>query len=229
MRTEVGLPAREYHDALWEEVPEGAEPPYLGPRLRFLLERLHAGERVLDVGCGEGRFAAELADRGIEIVGMDIAAVPLRRAHAQRPDLDLRVLEREDRWPLQDGSFDAVWAGEVLEHVADTAGWFSELRRVLRSDGRVLLSTPAHDRLTLLGAALSRRRYAERFDPCGEHLRFYSRATLTDLLRDFGFEDVRVRGLGGLPAARATLLASARRSRPSGPSRAAPASKRCGR
>lgn len=194
-------------------MPEGLRPPYLRERLAFLREHLRAGERVLDVGCGEGRFTAELKDAGLEAVGADLAALPLRRAQARRPDLDLRVLEGEDVWPFADASFDAVWAGEVIEHVADTAGWLSELRRVLRPRGCLLLSTPAHDRLTMLALALSRRAFAERFEPRGDHLRFYSRATLGALLADFGFEGVRLRGLGGMPGARRVLLASARRSR----------------
>ena len=40
------------------------------------------------------------------------------------------------RGSLEDVSFDAVWAGEVIEHVVDTAAWLSEVRRVLRSGGR---------------------------------------------------------------------------------------------
>src|ERR1035437_3353678 len=66
-----------YQDSLWEEVPEGLDPPDLELRLAFLLERAaaagaHAGRppRVLDVGCGEGRFASELARAGMTVVGV---------------------------------------------------------------------------------------------------------------------------------------------------------------
>jgi 2-polyprenyl-3-methyl-5-hydroxy-6-metoxy-1,4-benzoquinol methylase len=206
-------------------VGEGLQPLCLEERLAFLLEQLRlygtggAGTefkgplRVLDIGCGEGVFTAELADAGADVVGIDRAELPLRRARARRPDLDLRLLEREDSWPLQDASFDAIWAGEVIEHVADTAGWLSELRRVLRSGGSLLLSTPAHGRLRMLGLALSPRAFAAHFEPRSDHLRFYSRATLTDLLGDFGFEDVRLRSVGGPPWSRQLMLGAARRSR----------------
>jgi hypothetical protein len=76
-----------------------------------------------------------------------------------------------------------------------------------------LLSTPAHGRLALLALALSGRRFDRHFDPRGDHLRFYSARTLRGLLADFGFETVSVRGAGGLPGARALLLADARRAR----------------
>jgi 2-polyprenyl-6-hydroxyphenyl methylase/3-demethylubiquinone-9 3-methyltransferase len=209
------MPSREYHEGLWERVPHGLDPHAFELRSRFVLRRVRAGERVLDVGCGEGRFAVELAHAGAEVVGIDVAEQPLRRARAMCPDLDLRVVDAEGSWPLDDASFDAVWAGETIEHVADTAAWLSEVRRVLRSGGRLLLSTPDHGRLTLLWLALSKRAFDAAFDPRSDHLRFYTRRTLTVLLEDFGFEEVEVRAAGwraGGPFRR-RLLVSARRSR----------------
>lgn len=207
------MPSRAYHEGLWQRVPEGLEPSDFALRSRFLLERVREGERVLDVGCGEGRFAAELTRAGARVVAVDVAEEPLRRARARHPELDLRLVDGEGSWELADACFDVVWAGEVIEHVADTAAWLSEVRRVLRSGGRLLVSTPAHGRLRLARMALSRRAFAQHFDPLGDHLRFYSRETLSRLIGEFGFEQINVRGAGGLPGARALLLARATRSR----------------
>jgi 2-polyprenyl-3-methyl-5-hydroxy-6-metoxy-1,4-benzoquinol methylase len=168
---------------------------------------------VLDIGCGEGHFAAELARIGAHPVGIDVAAEPLRRARERHPELDLRQVDAAGAWRLEDASFDAAWAGEVIEHVADTAGWLSEVRRVLRSGAILLLSTPDHGRLERLWWALAPRTFEAHFDPRVDHLRFYTRRTLTELLEDFGFQDVQVRAAGGLPGARRRLLASAHRSR----------------
>jgi 2-polyprenyl-3-methyl-5-hydroxy-6-metoxy-1,4-benzoquinol methylase len=213
MRALLQVPSRAYYEGLWQRVPEGLEPSDFALRRGFLLAHVQAGERVLDVGCGEGRFAAELARAGARVVGIDVAEEPLRRARTRHPELDLRVVAGEGPWGLDDASFDVVWAGEVIEHVADTAAWLSEVRRVLRSGGRLLLSTPAHGRLALTHMALSGRAFAERFDPLGEHLRFYNRDTLTRLVDEFGFEEITVRRAGGLPGVRALLLAHATRSR----------------
>jgi 2-polyprenyl-3-methyl-5-hydroxy-6-metoxy-1,4-benzoquinol methylase len=228
---------RSYHESLWEAIPEGSQPRDLPLRRAFLLERLRVttrsaarpgeplrvatrsagrpGEplRVLDVGCGEGLLTAELAEAGFAVVGVDVAEEPLRRARARHENLDVRLVSEAESWPLDDASFDAVWAGETIEHVADTAGWLSEVRRVLRSGGSLLLSTPAHGRLMMLGLALSARRLDEHFDPRSDHLRFYTRRTLTRLLADFGFEQIEVRGAGGVPGARRLLLAAAVRAR----------------
>jgi len=209
----AAMRSREYHEGLWSGVPEGLAPSDFALRRRFLLERVKAGQRALDVGCGEGCFAAELARAGLQVVAVDVAEEPLRRARARHPELDLRLIDGEGKWELPDASFDVLWAGEVLEHVADTAAWLSEARRVLRSGASLLLSTPAHEPLALLHLALSRRAFARHFDPRGDHLRFYARETLTPLLEDFGFHEVEVRAAGGPPGVRRVLLAQAIRSR----------------
>lgn len=205
------MPSRAYHEALWEAVPEGLDPPDFELRRRFLLERVRAGERVLDVGCGEGAFAAALAQAGAQVVAIDVANEPLRRTSAREDRLELHLVDADAPWPLPDESFDAVWAGETIEHVADTGGWLSEAHRVLRPQGRLLLSTPDHGRLRLLFLALSQRAFAEHFHPLADHLRFYTRRSLKELLQASGFQLVTVTRAGGLPGARRVLLADARR------------------
>jgi 2-polyprenyl-3-methyl-5-hydroxy-6-metoxy-1,4-benzoquinol methylase len=207
------MPSRAYHEAVWSSLKEGLEPADFSLRSEFLLDRVGPGERVLDVGCGEGRFAAELERAGARVMGIDVAERPLARARALHPRLELRLVDGEGSWDLGDASFDVVWAGEVIEHVADTAAWLSELRRVLRSGGRLLLSTPAHGPLTRAHLAVSERAFGERFHPLGEHLRFYTASTLNRLLASFGFEQIEVRSAGGRPGARRLLLAEAVRSR----------------
>lgn len=214
------MPTHAYYESLWEGVPEGLAPSDARLREGFLIERvarmshdLGHPPHVLDVGCGEGHFAAALRRKGAEVVAIDVAAEPLRRALVHAPELDVRLVEPEGELPFGDASFDVVWAGEVIEHVADTSRWLSEVRRVLRSGGTLLLSTPDHGPLSRLWMALSRSAFEERFNPRSDHLRFYTSRALADLYADFGFEDVEVFAAGGLPGARRVLLASGRRSR----------------
>jgi 2-polyprenyl-3-methyl-5-hydroxy-6-metoxy-1,4-benzoquinol methylase len=217
--------ASAYHERIWEAVPEGLAPaPELDVRRRFLLAHARALDardgrplRVLDVGCGEAHLTHELALAGLSVIGIDVAREPLRRARSRYPDLDLRLVPAYGEWPLEDAAFDLVWAGEVIEHVTDTLGFFSQVRRVLRSHARLALSTPAHTRLSLLALALSPspRAFDTHFDPRGDHVRFYSPSSLRALLADLGFDDIHVRARPRTPLARAqrTLLVSARRAR----------------
>jgi SAM-dependent methyltransferase len=209
----VCMGLRDHYESLWKSVPAGLAPTDLQLRLRFLLERVRPGENVLDVGCGEGRFTAELVAAGMHGVGIDVAEESLRRARAAHPRVDVRLVDAWGPWPLADASFDVVWAGEVIEHVIDTAGWLSEVRRVLRPGGRLLVSTPNHSRLAVLRLALSARAFDAHFDPRSDHLRFYTRRTLIYLLEDFGFQEVSTAVAVGPPGARRLLLAHGVRSR----------------
>jgi 2-polyprenyl-3-methyl-5-hydroxy-6-metoxy-1,4-benzoquinol methylase len=204
------MPTRAYHEAIWEALPQPLAPSDFELRRTFLLARVASGERVLDLGCAEGQFAGALAAAGASVLAVDVAEEPLRRAAAAHPQLELALIDGEGSWELPDAGFDVIWAGEVIEHVADTSGWLSEVRRVLRPGGRLLLSTPAHGPLTRLRTGLSGRAFARAFDPEGEHLRFYTRATLSRLLEEFRFEAVDVAARG---PSRAVLLARAVRSR----------------
>ena len=180
-------------DAIWEALPAEAAPERFAERRAFLLAHVAAGERVLDLGCGAGEFSVALAVAGAQPVGVDVAAEALRRAAARMPGLDLRLWPAGEPLPLEDGSVDTVWAGEVIEHVTDVAPWLSEVRRVLRPHGTLLLTTPHHGPLTLLALALSPRRFDAHFEPRSDHVRFFSPRTLRALLEDLGFDVARLR------------------------------------
>jgi len=190
-------------------VPADAEPERFGLRRAFLAHNVTPTEVVLDLGCGAGQFSAALLQAGVRPIAVDVAHEALRRALERIPGLDLRHWPAGEPLPLADASVDAVWAGEVIEHVADVAPWLSEARRVLRPRGTLLLTTPHHGRGTLLRVALSRRAFAEHFEPRSDHVRFYSPATLRALLEDFGFDIAELRLGGGLPGLRSTILARA--------------------
>ena len=93
-----------------------------------------AGLRVLDLGCGKGRFAAELAARGAVVVGIDLSGAML--GHARGID---RARASARRLPFAAQAFDAVVAVEVLEHVGDVRPVLREARRVLRPGGRLAI------------------------------------------------------------------------------------------
>jgi SAM-dependent methyltransferase len=195
---------RDYYEELWEALPDDLAPPDFETRRALLIAEVKRGERVLDLGCGAGQFTAELALAGALPVGVDVAEAALRRARAAHPQLDFRRVEVDGPLPFEDGSFELVWASEVIEHVADTARWLSELRRVLMPRGRVLLTTPSHGRVRVALGGI------ERFsEPLGDHLHLYTRRSLSALLDEFGFGDVTAHAVGGPPLLRRMLVARA--------------------
>ncbi len=195
---------KDYYEELWESLPASLQPPDFELRRAFLLAEARADDSALDLGCGTGEFTAVLARAGAKVIGADVASAALRRARALHPELDLVLVPIDDALPFEDGSFSLVWASEVIEHVADTARWLSEVRRVLVPGGRLLLTTPSHGRLRLLLGGI------ERFsEPLGDHLHLYTRASLARVLAEFGFGAATVQSVGGAPMLRRLLLARA--------------------
>jgi 2-polyprenyl-3-methyl-5-hydroxy-6-metoxy-1,4-benzoquinol methylase len=178
----------DWRDAVWRAVPEGAEPERFAARRAFLLAHVRAGERVLDLGCGDGAFAAQLVAAGCAVTMADVAREALRRARVRVPGAQAVALEEGAPLPFDEDAFDVVWAGEVLEHVADVVGLLAEARRVLRWGGRLLASTPWHGRVVVATDA--------HFDPRSDHLRFFSARTLRAVLHEAGFAEVSVRRSG---------------------------------
>jgi 2-polyprenyl-3-methyl-5-hydroxy-6-metoxy-1,4-benzoquinol methylase len=189
----------EYFDRLWSQMSETA-PELFEPRRAFLLSSVEQGDRVLDVGCGEGWFCAALAEAGVvNVVGVDVAAEAIRRARARHPQLRFEVCG-ESELPGGDCSFDVIWLGEVIEHVRDGLGLLAECARVLGPGGRLLLTTPDHDWRTRLRLGLSRRAFERHFEPRADHLRFFTRDSLRSLLEAAGFAEVAVSARAGVLA-----------------------------
>jgi 2-polyprenyl-6-hydroxyphenyl methylase/3-demethylubiquinone-9 3-methyltransferase len=198
-----------WREAVWQSVPDDARPERLAERRAFLLGHVRAGDRVLDLGAGDGTFAAELGAAGCEVIAVDVADEALRRARARVPQLDARRVDDGGPLPIDEDSVDVVWAGEVLEHAADVVGLLAEVRRVLRWGGTLLVTTPYHGRISVAALAL-RGGFGAHADPRADHLRFFTAHTLRAVLADAGFADVDVRAVGGVPLLRHGLHAVAR-------------------
>jgi SAM-dependent methyltransferase len=116
-----------------------------------------AGLRVLDVGCGPGRVAANLRDTGVVYVGLDTSAGLLRETHIRTSGQHVQA--DAQKLPIADAQFDRVLALNALYHVPNWQQALRELRRVARPGGRVVLSTNGADAMRRIydvhrGAAL---------------------------------------------------------------------------
>jgi 2-polyprenyl-3-methyl-5-hydroxy-6-metoxy-1,4-benzoquinol methylase len=180
-----------YIDAVWEAVPEGAEPELFDLRRTFMLDHVEPGDTVLDVGCGEGAFADAVVGLGASAICFEVADEPLRRLRARFPHLtDARRATAGEPLPVADEEVDAVWAGEVVEHVVDVGAFVSELRRVLKPGGPLIVTTPDHNRALLARFAANPHLFDEHFSPYADHLRFFTDRTLRMVLEDAGFDSV---------------------------------------
>lgn len=107
---------------------------------------VQSGERVLDIGCGNARDIARIAERGGEVAGVDISAGMVAAAKQELECMGMGgiTLQVGDATSLDfpDASFDKVLCSEVIEHIPDAPQALREMRRVLRPGGSLVLSTP---------------------------------------------------------------------------------------
>lgn len=156
-----------------------------------------SGDRVVDVGCGEGGLAALLAQAGLHVTGVEPAEY-LRARFTDR----LRPIDPEsfvvdglaDALPFADGELDAIVMTEVLEHVPDPKAALIELHRVLRRGGVLCFSVPTS--YTELVFWRLHPDYAEN----ATHERIFTRPELERLIGLAGFEVIRWEGRNFLPA-----------------------------
>lgn len=136
----------EFDDAAAEGIRRVYSTPDIVRQRAATLDLLdpRPGERILDVGSGPGFLVASLGERvgtGGAVHGLDPSA-PMneiaRRLTAARPQV---TIDEGDAlaMPYPDGAFDAATSTQVYEYVADIAAAFTELRRVVRRGGRVLI------------------------------------------------------------------------------------------
>lgn len=180
--------ASAYDDDLWELVPADPGPPP-AHLIRFV-RGLGRFERVLDLGCGDGRLSAEID--AAELTAADVSAVALGRAAARLPGARLVELEPDAPLPLADAAFDLVLCAETIEHVRDVQLFLSEIRRVLRPGRELALTTPAA------------RPIGRPEDPLSPHLRRFTRRSLARVLDALGFEVRSLDRSAGTLLARAT-------------------------
>lgn len=183
------------------------------PRLRYIREQidLHwdadgqgftplAGKRALDVGCGAGLLCEPLARLGAAVTGLDAAPenVAVAAAHAAQSGLDIHYRAGSVEG-LAGETFDLVTSLEVIEHVADPAGFVAGLAGALAPGGLMVVSTP--NRTPLSRLAMITLAEGVGAIPRGTHDwdKFLTPEELTGLLKAQGLTVGAVRGLSFSP------------------------------
>ena len=122
------------------------------------------GERVLDLGCGDGQLTARIAATGAGVVGVDASAEMLAAARSR----GMEVLEGSaESLPCPDSSFDAVFSNAVLHWVRGQDAMMDEVRRVLKPGGRFVAEMGGYGNIAAINVAF-RAVCARHADPGSE-------------------------------------------------------------
>jgi 2-polyprenyl-6-hydroxyphenyl methylase/3-demethylubiquinone-9 3-methyltransferase len=204
----------------WDDADLTCAHRYLLPTVTRELARLRPsagdatlGSRLFDLGCGNGSVANELTMQGWQVIGVDPSTQGIARATARYPHLALHEGSAYEDLAARFGQFPVVVSLEVVEHVYDPRRYAATLFALLQPGGAAIVSTPYHGYWKNLALAVSGKMDAH-FTALWDHghIKFWSIRTLSLLLREAGFVDMRFHRVGRVPALAMSMIVIAKRS-----------------
>lgn len=188
---------------------------FLMPRVRSELARLKTDlekARLFDLGCGNGSVASLLDNDGWEVTGVDPSTEGIAAARAAYPTLRLEVGSAYEDLVGRFGRFPVLVSLEVVEHVYAPRDYARTVFDLLEPGGTAIISTPYHGywkNLVIAASGGMDRHFTALWDH--GHIKFWSISTLTQLLRETGFRQIRWHLVGRIPALARSMIAVASR------------------
>jgi 2-polyprenyl-6-hydroxyphenyl methylase/3-demethylubiquinone-9 3-methyltransferase len=159
------------------------------------------GTRVVDIGCGGGILSDSMARRGANVLGIDLAAKPLKVAQlhaleAGTENIEYREVAAESLAAQQPGTFDTVTCMEMLEHVPQPSSIVAASAQLVKPGGWVFFSTINRNAKAFLFAIVGAEHVLNLL-PKGTHeyARFIRPSELAQWCRNAGLELVQTRGM----------------------------------
>lgn len=163
--------------------------PPTNHRLNLLLNYTGSNKKVLDLGCGTGFFAKILLNKHPHVWGIDASQKALTVAQ-KIPNTTFIRANLEEDLPFPDNEFEVITAGEIIEHLYDTSAFLQEIRRVLKKNGTLVLSTPniaSLGRRLFLLLGINPLIETELSPEAAGHVRYFTQKSLISLLNKNGF------------------------------------------
>jgi 2-polyprenyl-3-methyl-5-hydroxy-6-metoxy-1,4-benzoquinol methylase len=188
-----------YHDS-----ESSCAHDYLLPSVFREISALAQGKplKILDLGCGNGYVAAQIAALGHTVTGVDVSSDGISIATASFSAVLYRSgsIYDDDLAEKIAGAVDCVVSLEVIEHLFFPKKLFEQSRKILVNNGALIVSTPYHGYLKNLALSLTNgwdRHFGVDWD--GGHIKFFSKTTLALMASDAGFKNIRFVAAGRLP------------------------------
>lgn len=183
------------------------------PLLKMLSHGMSSSQqkpRVLDLGCGNGSFSNIIAQQGYKVVGVEESESGFKEASLNFPDCYfIQASIYELPYAELENSFDIVISSEVIEHLLYPKELVKAAKKCLKPNGHLILTTPYHGYLKNIVLALSGKmdqHFTVLWD--GGHVKFFSVATMTALLKSEGFINFNFKFTGRFPYLWKSMLCS---------------------
>lgn len=143
---------------------------------------------ILDLGCGNGAIIGEMMkiNPDAEYIGIDTSYSKIEEARMNLPSATFHAIGDGEYYPLLQNSVDFIFCSEVIEHILDVGHAFSEMSRVLKPKGKVLITTPYHGVIKNILIALFN--FEEHYNINGPHIRFFTQEALFSCMWEVGIE-----------------------------------------
>lgn len=175
-------------------------------RAKWIIKNLNPknGQRILDLGCGDGFYLYLLSnlDLNLTLVGVDSDKNALNSAKKRLDQKKVKLVQADlmKKLPFSDDFFDGIVMSEVMEHLPDDIKCMKEVRRVLKKNGRLVLSIP-HINYPFFWDPINwtlDHLFNTHIKSCfwagiwNQHLRLYTQDNLQNLLKKGGFKKATI-------------------------------------
>lgn len=185
------------------------------------LRKIVHASMILDIGCGDGFFTNELTYifPKSKVYGMDISKKAIKKASIKYKKIKFVFGNSEEKLPFPKNCFDLIFCGEIVEHIVDIDKFFIEIRKVLKKDGLIIITTPnlvswinrilvifgkwpfymePSLRTTIPVISLFGKNFPDTNSQPAGHLRIYSRGALEKVISIYSLCIVKVVGISYL-------------------------------
>ena len=185
------MKVKHYYERYWNHGEELEDFQYKWPSIKKLIP-LQNGIKLFDLGCGKGKVLKEMfkLNPHLQITAADVSETSLAYAKKHLPKCSFIHIAEGGKLPCADNSFDFITALDVLEHIYDTELVFSELSRILKPGGKLLISVPYYGLIKNLIIALVG--FDLVYNPRSPHIRYYTKKTLIKEVTSVGLSVERL-------------------------------------
>lgn len=192
---------KDFYINIKDDREAGGSSSFFKEKVKFLISESQSNNKILDVGCNDGYIGELLLKNHNDMYGLDIVEKKLQLAKKKGLKVKLCDIEHQEL-PFPKNYFDIVILGDMIEHVFDTDRLLIKCKKVLKSGGKLLISTPNVSSLgrrimLLLGKnpflEYSTYLLSSGLPPVG-HVRYYTKQDLSYQLKKHGFQRISIQG-----------------------------------
>ena len=168
-------------------------------RLKYISDNLNLkGSKILDLGCGGGLLCEAMMNSGADVIGIDasLKTIEIAKKHAKEQNFKIEYINTDIESYDNKEKFDAVVCFELIEHVPDPNELIKQIRRLIKPNGRLFLSTINRNLFSFMFAKLVAE-YLLNIIPRGTHTyeKFIKPSEMRQILENNNFSISDIQGL----------------------------------